>query len=200
MDRDFRSFEEYFQLYLEQRQKPWTRRVQFLGTSLALGCLASSLLTGQRSLLLGAAAAAFGPAWLSHRLIEKNRPTSPRRLSWRLRADLLLWTQMISDALGGSLHEPDVAPAARPARPSVAEAKANGSAQAPSRENGANRENGASRENGAAKPNGHAKANGSGGPTNGNGKRNGHHADLDELESKELRFRARASRGWAVWE
>ncbi len=194
MDPDFRSFEEYFQLYLQQRQKPWTRRVQFLGTSLALGCVASSLLTGQRSLLLGAAAAAFGPAWLSHRLIEKNRPKSPRRLSWRLRADLLLWTQMISDALGGPLHAPDTAPAARPApRSDSATAKSNGGPHAPDRANG---------ENGAAKTNGHAKANGSGGHANGNGngKRNGHHADLDELESKELRFRARASRGWAVWE
>ena len=161
--------------------------MHFLGTSLALGCVASSLLTGQRSLLLGAAAAAFGPAWLSHRLIEKNRPKSPRRLSWRLRADLLLWTQMISDALGGSLHAPDTAPAERPARPSAADA--DGGAQAS-----------ANRENGAAKPNGHAGANGSNGHANGNGKRNGHHADLDELESKELRFRAQASRGWAVWE
>lgn len=116
MNDEIRSFDEYFQLYLQERQNPWTRRVQLLGTSVALSCVAGTLLTGQRSLLLGAAAAAFGPAWLSHRFIEKNRPRTNRYLGWKLRADLLLWSQTLQAALSGEAQEGT--------RPALAEAAA----------------------------------------------------------------------------
>lgn len=93
MDPQFGSFDEYYECYLEERRHPWSRRVQFLGTSVAIGFVASSL--------LGAAAASLAPAWVSERMLEgKSRRTS-RNVAWRLRADILLWTEMVQKMLGG---------------------------------------------------------------------------------------------------
>jgi hypothetical protein len=115
MNQEVRSFDQYFELYLQERQNPWTRRLQLMGTTVALGCVAGSLLTGQRTLLLGAAAAAFGPTWFSQRFIEKKNPKSSRYLRWRLRADLLLWTQTLQAALsGGTVDDVRAVLAARP--------------------------------------------------------------------------------------
>ena len=87
------SFDDYFRDYLAERENPWTRRAQLAGTSLAMGIAATSF--------VGAAAASLAPAWLSRRLLERKRSRGVRNLAWRLRADLLLWTESLHKLLGG---------------------------------------------------------------------------------------------------
>lgn len=86
------SFDDYFQAYMAERQKPWKRRAQLVGTSLGLGLVAASL--------AGGAAASLAPAWLG--LLQRKRPRTVRNLAWRLRADLLLWTGALHQLLGGN--------------------------------------------------------------------------------------------------
>ncbi len=94
LDPRLGSFDDYFRAYLAERQNPWTRRAQLATTSLGVGLVATSF--------VGAAAASLAPAWLGQRLFERNRPRGVKNLAWRLRADLLLWTEALHKFLGGS--------------------------------------------------------------------------------------------------
>ncbi len=98
LDPRLDSFDDYFRAYLAERENPWTRRAQLVGTSLGVGLVASSL--------VGAAAASLAPAWLGERLLERKRPRKVKNLAWRLRADLLLWTAALHRLLAGSELRP----------------------------------------------------------------------------------------------
>ena len=91
----FESFEDFFRFYVSQHSKPATRWVHFASThaGAALGLLG---ITRRRPLLLLAApVATYGPAFLSHYLIEKNSPvTLSGNVLWAMRGDLRMITTM----------------------------------------------------------------------------------------------------------
>ena len=74
----FRSFEQFFAHYLREHGHPGTRALHFAGTGLATFLLVAAL-TNRRWrpwLLLAAPIAGYGPAWLAHFLVERNRPAT----------------------------------------------------------------------------------------------------------------------------
>lgn len=70
------SFEEFWPYYVGEHAKKSTRTLHFLGTTAAVGCAAAGLLLGKRWLLAVAPLCGYGPAWVSHFFIEKNRPAT----------------------------------------------------------------------------------------------------------------------------
>ena len=90
----FRSFEQFFAHYLREHLHPGTRALHFAGTGLATLLLVAAL-TNRRWrpwLLLAAPIAGYGPAWLAHFLVERNRPATFRHPMWSLRGDYqMLW-------------------------------------------------------------------------------------------------------------
>jgi hypothetical protein len=92
----FRSFEEFFAHYLREHGRPGTRALHFAGTGLATLLLLLALTDPRRRawLFLAAPLAGYGPAWLAHFLVERNRPATFRHPLWSLLGDyrmLGLW-------------------------------------------------------------------------------------------------------------
>lgn len=93
-EQPFRTFDEFWPFYVRQHQKKATRILHFVGTTGAMACVAGGLLTKRRWLLALAPIVGYGPSWVGHFLVEKNRPATFAHPVWSLRADLVMWSKM----------------------------------------------------------------------------------------------------------
>jgi hypothetical protein len=86
------TFEEFWPYYVSQHQDPTCRKLHFIGTTIAMGCLAAAPLNPWMA--LAAPVAGYGFAWIGHFVFEKNKPASwlgPKEFLWSLRGDLRMW-------------------------------------------------------------------------------------------------------------
>jgi hypothetical protein len=104
MSQPIHTFEEFWPLYVRAHSKALTRKFHFVGTTLALACVAGGLVTKRRWLLLLAPAAGYGPAWFSHFFVERNTPETFRHPFWSLRADFVMWTKMIEGTMDAEVE------------------------------------------------------------------------------------------------
>jgi hypothetical protein len=72
----FQSQTEFWEHYVLAHRDPTTRRLHFVGTSLALACLATAAITGSLWLLIAAPVVAYTFAWLGHFSVEGNTPAT----------------------------------------------------------------------------------------------------------------------------
>ncbi len=100
----YQSFEEFWPFYVREHSKRLTRRLHFVGTSVALGCAAGAVLTRQKWLLLVAPLAGYGPAWFSHFFVEHNRPATFKYPAWSLMADLVMWKKMLDGTMDAEVE------------------------------------------------------------------------------------------------
>jgi hypothetical protein len=99
MTQHFESFDEFWPYYVEQHKKKLTRQIHFIGTSLAVACLAGGLIGRPRWLVLLAPFAGYAPAWISHLLVERNRPATFSHPIWSLQADLVMWGKTLAGTM-----------------------------------------------------------------------------------------------------
>ncbi len=104
MKKDFDSFDEFWPYYVAQHSKKLTRQLHFVGTSFAVACLAGGLLGRKYWLLLLAPVAGYGPAWLGHFLVERNRPATFSHPIWSLQADLVMWGKMLAGTMDAEVE------------------------------------------------------------------------------------------------
>ncbi|MEI9991296.1 MAG: DUF962 domain-containing protein [Rhizomicrobium sp.] len=108
-NRPIETYSDFWPYYLHEHARPATRALHFLGTGLALACLLAALATGRPWLGLVALIAGYGPAWIAHFFVEKNRPATFTYPLWSLVSDFRmawLWaTGHLADELyrAGSL-------------------------------------------------------------------------------------------------
>lgn len=95
-DDRIETFEEFWDYYVGEHAAKSTRVLHFIGTTAAMSLLAGGLLTRRRWMLLLAPIAGYGPAWISHFFIEKNRPATFKYPVWSLQADLVMWWKMVT--------------------------------------------------------------------------------------------------------
>jgi len=96
MQREFASFAEFYPVYLAEHAHRGCRELHFAGTTLALLCLATLLLTGNPWWLLAAVTAHYGFAWIGHIAIERNQPTTLRHPIYSLMGDGVMYWQMLT--------------------------------------------------------------------------------------------------------
>jgi hypothetical protein len=99
------SFEEFWPFYVSQHQNKTCRRLHFVGTTIAMGCVAVS--PWYPPALLAAPIAGYGLSWIGHFVFEKNKPASwlgPKQLVWSLRGDLRMWRKMIEGSMDGEVE------------------------------------------------------------------------------------------------
>ena len=89
------SFEEFWPFYVREHSRKATRVLHFVGTTGAMACLAAGLVLGKRRLLFALPVVGYGPAWIAHFFVEKNRPASFKYPAWSLVADLKMWSMMV---------------------------------------------------------------------------------------------------------
>jgi hypothetical protein len=93
------SFEEFWPFYLGEHQDPLNRALHYVGTSLAVGTVATAVVTVNPAWLLLTPVVGYTPAWIGHFVIEGNRPATFKYPVWSLRGDL----RMLSFALRGKI-------------------------------------------------------------------------------------------------
>jgi len=94
--RDYSSFAEFYPFYLSEHANHTTRRLHFLGSSVALLCLFGLFVTGDPWWFAGALAAGYGFAWFSHLAFEKNRPATFRYPLYSFMGDWAMFWQILT--------------------------------------------------------------------------------------------------------
>jgi len=102
------SFEEFWPYYVSQHRDKTCRRLHFIGTSIAMGCVAIAPM--YPAALLAAPIAGYGMAWIGHFAFEKNKPASwgGAKAAWySLRGDLRMWMYMLEGTMDGEVAKLD---------------------------------------------------------------------------------------------
>lgn len=93
--KTYRSFAEFYPFYLSEHANRTSRRLHFVGTSIAVVLLGSAIATQSWALIVIALVQGYAFAWVGHFFFEHNRPATFKypRLSfmgdWRLWWDIL---------------------------------------------------------------------------------------------------------------
>ncbi len=87
----FDTFAEFYPFYLAEHSNRTCRRLHFIGSTLALGCLGMLIATGNFYWLLAGLLCGYGFAWIGHFGFEKNKPASFRRPLYSFRGDWAMY-------------------------------------------------------------------------------------------------------------
>lgn len=98
MDREerFKTFAEFYPFYLGEHRDRTSRRLHFLGTSMALILLIVALATRAWWLIAAALVQGYALAWIGHLFFERNRPATFKYPLLSLRGDWRLWWDIVS--------------------------------------------------------------------------------------------------------
>lgn len=104
MDRRIGTYEEFWPHYLAEHSRPATRACHFIGTGLALACLAGAAATRDPRLVGMAAVSGYAFAWISHAMVERNRPATFTHPVWSLASDFRMFFLFVAGRLDQELR------------------------------------------------------------------------------------------------
>ncbi len=93
-DDRFTSFEEFWPFYVGEHRDSLNRTLHFAGTTAAVSAAVIALALGRPKLALLAPLLGYGPAWVGHFIVEKNRPATFKYPLWSLMGDFKMWSLM----------------------------------------------------------------------------------------------------------
>lgn len=108
MSQRIRTYAEFWPHYLREHARPRTRAVHALGTVLAVAVLLWAVLIGPLWLALVALVLGYAFAWLSHLLVERNRPATFTYPLWSFVSDLRMAWLLLTGRLGAELRRAGV--------------------------------------------------------------------------------------------
>ncbi len=76
MEKQYKTFREFYPYYLSEHTNPTCRTLHFIGSWIVLGILVAAVVTGHLLWLLAIPVAGYGFAWVGHFFFEKNRPAT----------------------------------------------------------------------------------------------------------------------------
>jgi hypothetical protein len=98
-DADLKTFEDFWPYYLREHGDPLNRKLHLMGTGMALGVFATGAVTLNPVLMGIAPVFGYGPAWVGHFIIEKNRPATFKHPLWSLRGDFRMFRLAVTRKL-----------------------------------------------------------------------------------------------------
>ena len=105
-----RSFSEFWLFYLREHSRAATRALHYAGTALVILVAALAIATGSWWLAAALPIAGYSLPWLSHALVQRNRPATFAHPLWSLAADFRMFFLWLSGRLGGELARAGVRP------------------------------------------------------------------------------------------
>jgi hypothetical protein len=100
---EFESFDDFWPYYLEEHGDSSNRILHAIGTTSAVAAVAGALLFRKKRLLAIAPFLGYGPAWIGHYIIEKNRPATFKHPLWSLMGDFkmnaMMWKGTLREEL-----------------------------------------------------------------------------------------------------
>jgi hypothetical protein len=103
------SYREFWPFYLRQHARAETRLWHIAGTATASVLFLMAAVTFNYRLFLAALIAGYGPAWLAHAVVEKNRPATFRHPLWSLLSDYRMTVAWVTGTLEAELQKAAVA-------------------------------------------------------------------------------------------
>lgn len=91
----YSSFREFYPFYLGEHQNITCRRLHFVGTSAALGCIVAAAVHHNPWWLLGALLCGYAFAWVGHFFFEKNRPATFKHPFYSFVGDWVMYKDIL---------------------------------------------------------------------------------------------------------
>lgn len=99
----FRTFAEFWPYYLGAHSKRGTRIFHHIGLALMALSLLGAIVFWNWYLLVVGLFFCYGPAWISHALIERNRPATFDYPWWSMIGDVRMGLMALTGRLDGEL-------------------------------------------------------------------------------------------------
>jgi hypothetical protein len=110
------TYEAFWPYYLNEHSRPLSRALHYIGSTLAVLCLLAFLGSGDWRFLLLGLVCGYGPAWIGHFFVEKNRPATFKYPFWSLFSDFRMYFCFLSGSIDAELAKAGVVGASpRPA-------------------------------------------------------------------------------------
>ncbi len=94
-EKSFRTFGDFYPLYLSEHANRTSRRLHFTGTSLAVALFVTALLTQLWWLVAVALVQGYAFAWVGHFFFEHNKPATFKYPWFSLMGDWRLWWEIL---------------------------------------------------------------------------------------------------------
>lgn len=95
MSEKIENFAEFYQFYLTEHSKTWTRIFHFVGTFLIFVVIAFAIYLKNGNYLWYIPLFGYGFAWFSHAVFERNQPATFKYPLWSLISDFKLFFELI---------------------------------------------------------------------------------------------------------
>lgn len=99
----YRTFAEFWTFYVTEHSLPATRWLHFIGTSTGAVLAIVGVATGMWWLVPVGVVSGYGPAWIGHFFVEKNRPASFKQPIYSFMGDWKMLAYMVTGRMDAEL-------------------------------------------------------------------------------------------------